>query len=204
MTDEADYQNLANSYAEENAGLRTEVDRLEEQLTAVRSQLYRLQTETAWAEAPDDLEPDTTVPPASLEEAIEKARTLFAGSLVFGDDVDRGVADLASHAGPPDKVFGYLQALADLVQARRGGPLGRSTVQWLAERNVEASTESETVTRNRTDMNRRVWHDGTARRQFEMHLKPNESTHPDQCVRIYFDWDEPSRQVIVGWVGRHP
>jgi hypothetical protein len=109
MSDEADYQSLANSYAEENAGLRAEADRLEEQLAAVRGQLYRLQTETAWAEAPDDLEPDTTVPPATLEEAIEKARTLFAGALVFGDDVDRGVEDLASHAGPPDKVFGYLQ-----------------------------------------------------------------------------------------------
>jgi len=37
-----------------------------------------------------------------------------------------------------------------------------------------------------------------------MHLKPNDALSPDRCVRIYFDWDDATRQVIVGWVGRHP
>jgi hypothetical protein len=77
-------------------------------------------------------------------------------------------------------------------------------IQWLADRNVEASTESETVTRSRAEMARRAWHDGSGRRQFELHLKPNESTHPDQCVRIYFDWDDAREQIVIGWVGRHP
>jgi hypothetical protein len=150
--------------------------------------------------APDDLEPDAAVPPASLKEAIEKANTLRGLARRRRDN--EIVADLVSHAAP-DKVFGYLRG-ATLTWSGQAWRILGETVQWLSERNVEASTESETVTRNRTEMNRRVWHDGTARRQFEMHLKPNESTHPDQCVRIYFDWDEPSRQVIVGWVGRHP
>lgn len=204
MNDDADYQQLANSYADENAALRTNIDKLEEQLRAVRSQLYRLQTEAAWADAADDLQPDAAVPPATVEEAVAKARLLFAGTLVFGDDVERSVAELAPHAGPPDKVFGYLQALSELSHARRNGPLGQSTVQWLSDRNVEVSTESDTVKRSRAEMSRRVWHDGANSRQFEMHLKPNESTHPGQCVRIYFDWDEPSQQIVVGWVGRHP
>ena len=29
-------------------------------------------------------------------------------------------------------------------------------------------------------------------------------THPDRCVRIYFDYDESTQRCVVGWVGRHP
>ena len=43
MSDDSDYRSLADSYADENAGLRTEVDCLLGQLASVRGQLYRLQ-----------------------------------------------------------------------------------------------------------------------------------------------------------------
>jgi hypothetical protein len=204
MGDQADYRSLAEFYASDNTALRSQNQALEEQCAALRQQLYRLQAEAAWAETSDDFQPDADVSPSTVAEAVERARRLFAGALAFGDDVDSGIAELAAHAGPPEKVLAYLEVLAELARVRRAGPLGRGMVQWLAAQNVEASTESETVTRNRTQMERRTWSDGRGRRAFELHLKPNDSTHPDQCVRIYFDWDEASQQVVVGWVGRHP
>lgn len=204
MSDQEDYKGLAELYDTENAALRAQVDGLEKDLAVLSSDLYRLQTDAAWAGASDELEPDLSAPPSTVEEAVDRARTFFAGLLVFGGDVERGVADLAPRAGPPEKVFDYLQALSELVPARRAGALGKGMLQWLADRNVEGSTESETVTGSRAEMARRVWHDGGGRRQFELHLKPNESTHPDQCVRIYFDWDDAREQIVIGWVGRHP
>lgn len=204
LADQSDSRGLTDLYATDNANLRSQVQTLEEQAQALRQQLYRLQTEAAWADAGDDLQPDSGTPPSSVLEAVERARLLFAGLVTFGDDVGRGIAGLAPHAGPPEKVFAYLDQLAELARVRREGPLGRGMVQWLSARNVEASTESETVTNGRSQMDRCIWSDGRGRRQFELHLKPNDSTHPDQCVRIYFDWDDASEQLVVGWVGRHP
>lgn len=203
MSDQADYRSLAESYADENTTLRNEIQLLQEQAQVLRQQLYRVQTEAAWGDV-DDLQPDPDTPPATVSEAVERARLLYAGLLTFGADVERGVLDLSPQAGPPEKVFRYLGELAELAQARRAGPLGRGTIQWLAERNVDASAESETVTRSRAQMEQRTWNDGRDKRPFDLHLKPNESTSPDQCVRIYFDWDEATQQIVIGWIGRHP
>jgi hypothetical protein len=128
----------------------------------------------------------------------------LAGKVVFGRDVDRGVEGLSPDAGPPQKVLDYLQTLGDLVDERRKGPLGNSLMGWLQELGVTCSGESMTDRNNAETMKRRRWHDGTSTRQFELHLKPNDALSPDRCVRVYFDWDDATRQVVVGWIGRHP
>ena len=104
---------------------------------------------------------------------------------------------------PPDKVYDYLKTLAELSRAMKAG-LGKDILSWLRERGVKASGESETILINTTEMRKRRWHDGTARREFDMHLKPADGTSPDRCVRIYFDWSEVSNSIVVGYVGRHP
>jgi hypothetical protein len=101
-------------------------------------------------------------------------------------------------------VLDYLRILGLMVEELRGGPLGNSHRGWLEEMGVTCSGESETIRNSPERMRRRRWHDGTGDRQFEMHLKPNEALGPDRCVRIYFDWDNAARQVVVGWIGRHP
>jgi hypothetical protein len=69
---------------------------------------------------------------------------------------------------------------------------------------VNASGESETVKNSASERRKRTWHDGTAAREFDLHLKPTDATHPDRCVRIYFDYDEERELGVIGWVGRHP
>ncbi len=152
---------------------------------------------------PEDVPPEPDAPVASVEEAVCRARDTFADQLTFGDDVEAGVATLNEHAGPPDKVFMYLKILAELTVARQQG-LGRDPLLWLKEHGVKASGESETILCSPTEMRRRTWHDGEARREFAMHLKPVDGSSPDRCVRIYFDYVEEKRKTIVAYVGRHP
>ncbi|PRQ03665.1 hypothetical protein ENSA5_13580 [Enhygromyxa salina] len=145
--------------------------------------------------------------PSTVKQVVDRARRLHAkpeGLLVFGDDVDAGVEGLAADAGPPKKILEHLNVLAELAQALRQGPLGTTRVQWLKNRNVNASDESESTSTSASEMRQRVWHDGQYRRKFTLHTKPNDGTRTSWCVRIYFDWDPDKEVIIVAWIGRHP
>ena len=204
LGDEADYKALAESYFDDIAKLEDEKDQLKAKLTSLRQQLYRVQSETAWADAPVDIQQGESSEPQTVADAVARAKVHCAATLTFGDDVDRGVADLAPDAGPPAKVLAYLTKLSEMALARRDGELGKGMVLWLNENGATASTESETIANSKTEQRKRTWHDGTSERTFEYHLKPNDGVHPDRCVRIYFDWDDVTEKVVVGWVGRHP
>jgi hypothetical protein len=199
-----EWQELAESILQERDALQATADGLENENDTLRQRVYLLQTQATQAggQSDDQLAPD--VAPASLSQAVQQARLELVGRVVFGRDVERGVTALNPDAGPPQKVLEYLRALGDMVDERRKGPLGDSPIGWLEDMGVTASGESETDRKNTATMKRRQWHDGTQIRQFETHLKPNDALSPDRCVRIYFDWDDATRQVVVGWVGRHP
>jgi hypothetical protein len=153
----------------------------------------------------DDLAPDAPFEPASLQEAVERARLDFDGELTFGADVTRGIESVAADAGPPKRIYEYLQALSELTRARRMGSLGMDALLWLERRNVDGSGESDTIMNAPHERRRRSWDDGTGRkRTFSKHLKPGQGTTTDRCVRIYFDDDPETRKTVIGWVGRHP
>ncbi len=145
--------------------------------------------------------------PQTVNEAVSRARRLHEapkGALIFGDNVEEGVASLASDAGPPAKIFEHLEVLAGLAATRRAGSLGTTMVKWLELRNVVTSGESESTRTSGREMQRRSWQDGRERRPFLLHTKPSDGTQPDRCVRIYFRWDPDRRVVVIGWIGRHP
>jgi len=205
LRDDNDWKGLADSYAEENTQLRAQRD---EQLARVRdleAQVANLQLSLQWkADSSAEVEPEVILPPSTVREAVDIAMDKLKDRLGFGGDVATGVAGVAADAGPPEKVLGYLEHLADMVTARRRGPLGTTAVKWLQDRGVNASGESETVKNSASERRKRTWHDGTTAREFDLHLKPTDATHPDRCVRIYFDYDEERQLGVVGWVGRHP
>jgi len=199
-----DYQGLAEEYGKENDHLRLQLRQERENIKQLRQDLYQLQMAHAWADADEDVTPDEETPLASVQDAVEKARKLYATQLTFGDDVADGIGGVAPNAGPPQKVFDYIKAVANLVDKRRDGGLGDTMVHWLKTNGVSASSESETIQNNRDEMHKRTWHDGRGTKAFVTHLKPTDATSPDRCVRIYFDWDDASDKAVIGWVGRHP
>lgn len=189
-----DFASLAESYATEADDLRKELDGIRKENEVLRSQVQNLQEALQWRDvAPEEaLAPESVAPPATVSDAVAHTQAEGADALVFGPGVDEGVRGLAPDAGPPGKVLQYLIQLAELSRARASGPLGTSTLEWLKQRNVSASLEGEGV--------KRTW----GGREYEWHLKPADAVSPDRCVRIYFDWDEASKRIFVGWIGRHP
>lgn len=200
-----DWEGLAKLYSEENAHLKAARDELVARTLDLESQVAELQLSLQWR-APDvsEIAPDAAFQPATVMEAVEAAKETLGDDLVFGDDVDAAARAVAVDAGPPDKVLKYLQGLAEMVRAKRKGSLGTTTTMWLNDRGVVTSAESATIKKSADEQRKRTWHDGAGRRTFDFHLKPTDATHPDRCVRIYFDYDEKLRKAVVGWIGRHP
>lgn len=205
-----DQAQLAEQYFNEAARLEKDLEEEREKSLRLLEQVENLtealrQLPTGLLGLGDDIPSEPTFSLDTVAQAVEKAEADFVDELVFGSDVSDGVSTLAASAGPPDKVYEYLKTLAEMVRQRRSAGLGKDMLVWLKEHNLKASSESETVLRSSSEMKKRKWDDGSGvRREFEKHLKPKEGTSPDQCVRIYFDYDEGVKKAMVGWVGRHP
>ena len=210
--DAKDYQGLAEDYEKENNSLnqglsdRDEtIGRLRDEIDQLKAANRQLQVSRDWTKSTQDVsEHQFQAEPQTVRNAYEEVKTSSEG-LIFGEDVTRGIDGLAPDAGPPEKILRYLRALDSMTAALQKGPLGFPMHQWLRDRNVECSPESDTTRNNPTKMARRNWDDGLGnRRQFQYHLKPNDNAHPDRCVRIYYEYDQEYRRTIVGWIGRHP
>lgn len=202
--EDIEWQNLAEEYSVDNDELRSRVDDLELQVEDLQIQNTNLRAALAWQQEEDEISPETSTPPATVADAVGQAREAFSDWLIFGDDVNDGVAGLAPEAGPPEKIFSYFSRLAEMTTEMSSGSIGTSAIDWLRQRGVDASTESETIKSSAVEMQKRIWHDGTSDRQFHFHLKPTDATSPDRCVRIYYEYEPQIEKIIVGWVGRHP
>jgi len=202
-----DYVRLAESYARQAEELQAALASKQEELDALGAKLENLQLLLRWQDGDHDesLSPDPSIPPATVSDAVSRARDEHADALIFGPDVEEGVRGLSPDAGPPDKVLSQLQILAALTEARAKGSIGTSAVKWLTDHGAICSGESETVRNSPREQGLRTWGDGYGgRKYYDLHLKPNEATSPGRCVRIYFDYDEGSQKHVVGWVGRKP
>lgn len=212
VLDGRDNEELARLYSEEAERLTREVKSQHREITDLRERVKDLQDANKnllqahmWRDSsPDDVGPDTEIPPQSVEEAVNRAREELHEDLVFGSEVSTSVAGLTPDAGPPEKILSYLRSLAEMTRAKRAGTLGMNALQWLKERGVTASGESDTDLRSPTSRRARTWDNANgSKREFNYHLKPNDGTSPDRCVRIYFDHDVEKGVTVIGWVGRH-
>ena len=204
-SDSNDYLELADEYREEADRLSALLATRDEEIRDLRRQNANLLLSLESIGEPTDIEPDSESEPQTVEDAVVVARTRFDNTLIFGNDVADGVQGLARDAGPPHKISDYLAALDEMTLGRRSGTLTGSVVSWLNDRGINCSRESESTRRSPAKMRKRTWSDGTEdRREFEYHLKPNDGTSPDRCVRIYFEYDDKREKTVVGWVGRHP
>jgi len=208
-TDLADYQKLAEDYAAANEALEEENDVLRGEVSRLDQVVANLELAHAYVSQQsgdsDSLSEENTVPPATVAEAVERAKVDYSDDLVFGDSVESGIEELYSTAGPPDKILLWLAQLATLSRAKRQGDLGKDMITWLKDHGVTASGESPTIRKNATEKKKRTWDFGNDTRQvFELHAKVSDGVSRDKCVRIYFDWCDERKQLVIGWVGPHP
>lgn len=201
-----EFEQLAEQYAKEASDLRRENKRLERELAELKGQLEQLNLALRHQQlGTDAVAPDDRFEPATVEDAVLLAMDKHGDALLFGADVDLGVKGLKHDACPPLKLFDYLSALAEMTRAMNTGSLGKSDWLWLKDRGVDGSDEEKLTRMNRNHQKARTWDDGSgSKRYFDKHLKPNEATRPDRCVRVYFEYEKSLKKTIVGWVGRHP
>jgi hypothetical protein len=139
----------------------------------------------------------------TLGEAVEQAQKEFADNLIFGSDVEEGVGERNKDAGPPDKVYFYLQTLSEITGIKRNKHQNFPLVLLARMYGCNCAGGSS---------KEMLYDDGGGKSGFVDHLRPAESRSPyyidkfddGNCIRIFFKWSEETKQTIVGWIGKHP
>jgi len=155
----------------------------------------------------------------ACEEAIKK----YSEKLDFGKDInnDNLKKDLLPIAGPPEKVYGYLETLHHICKltVKEGVSIKKKEelVELLNSYGLLCSPEDEKYGKNKCK-HRQFLNKLGEKKYYNIHLKPatynNNATDEYDLsytlggekgsVRIYLDWDDNEKKFILGWIGRHP
>ena len=169
----------------------------------IKDQLLKTQVQTKKID-------NITVEPEKFKtvlEAYEAAKNQFANYLIFGNDVNAGIKTIRDYAGPPDRIFTYLETLKDFCIYKRNYNTPYDDADVLKMFGCICSHEKPEHLRNQKVIDDRNFDDGSNNRNsFELHLKPNTfdpASGKSRTVRIYFKWDEKQQKVIIGWIGDH-
>ncbi len=200
--------------------LTKETTRLESELEDASNELARLRNELdnerllRGSAAPTASAPPVQQQsqPTTVAEAIQRAKQTLSADLIFGADIDSEASQLKEDAGPPSRVSAHLAKLAEVsrllraeLEATGSASLGKPICDWLKGHGVGASGEYPLTMSNRAERTARTWDFGNGNTHvYEKHTKPNEATSPNQCVRIYFEWCEKRKKIVIGSVGRKP
>jgi hypothetical protein len=141
---------------------------------------------------------------AGVAEALHAAAQDFADVLVVWED-----AEMSAQASPfrtPAKVYRALQAIAEVgrayFQARDGGPPLGPVERAFACRVPFKYTGFESQTTLHLYGEARVFHHRNESRQMQRHLTLG-GGDTNNCLQIYFDFDDATRRVPIGYCGRH-
>jgi hypothetical protein len=141
---------------------------------------------------------------AAVAEALNAAAEDFADVLMVWQDATRSAA--LSPFRMPGKVYRAMEAIAevgrDYFQARDGGPPLGPVERAFACRVPFKYTGFESQTTLHLYGAERVFHHGEQSRQMQRHLTLG-GGDTNNCLQIYFDFDDASRRVLIGYCGRH-
>jgi hypothetical protein len=141
---------------------------------------------------------------ATVVEALRAAAEDFADVLLVWADARYSAEE--SPFRTPSKVYRALQAIAEVgrayFQARDGGaPLG-PVERAFACRVPFKYTGFESQTTLHLYGSERVFHHEGESRQMQRHLTLG-GGDTNNCLQIYFDFDDAARRVAIGYCGRH-
>jgi hypothetical protein len=137
-------------------------------------------------------------------EALQTAAAEFSDVLEVWEDAVCSAA--ASPYAVAAKVFQALKAIAEVGRsyfaAKEGGPpLGRIE-QAFAGRVPFKYTAFESATTLSHHGQQRIFHHRGRSLQMQRHLTLGGGT-TNNCLQIYFEFDDDSRRVLIGYCGRH-
>ncbi len=210
LVEQADYEQVATSYANENDQLRKRNKGLSDENDDLKAQIEQMRI--AFAAHParysgeDDLPaPDLDVPATTTREAVDLAKECDSDVLFFGSDVEEGLRSLQEDNSTPGKVQWSLQSLAAMTRQRNSDEgLGCNPIDWLSSRGINCSIESETCRNSATRRANRTWHGIDGRMMFEKHIKLYENTSANAALRLYFEYEPVAKKTVVAWIGPHP
>jgi len=135
----------------------------------------------------------------------------FCDYIMFGSDVQAGIKTIRDSAGPPDRIYSYLEALKDFCIYKRANKSIFSDDYILQSLGCICSYENKEVFNDEKAKIERTFDNGNNERElFDLHLKPNtftvaeEQEKKERTVRIYISWSDLQKKIIVGWIGKHP
>lgn len=141
---------------------------------------------------------------ATVADALQAADDDFTDVLVVWEDARHSAA--LSPFRSPVKVYRALEAIAEVgrayFQAKEGGPPLGPVERAFACRVPFKYTGFESQTTLRLYGAERVFHHDGQSRQMQRHLTLG-GGDTNNCVQIYFDFNDDSRHVLIGYCGRH-
>jgi hypothetical protein len=190
---------------EELRGARGRVEELEAELRNCKENLALLGSAHTPAPAPPPApHPAETRRFGRVADALRAAAEEFADVLTVWERATQS-AEESSFASPA-KVFRALEAIAQVGRdyfARQGGGPGMGPLdQAFKERVPFKYSAFESQTTLSLYGSARVFRHGTQSRQMQRHLTLGGGA-TNNCLQIYFEFDEASRRVLIGYCGRH-
>ena len=191
------------SLSVENRDLRDREEALETELfsSQEREDSWRLAYRSA-VDGSYEEEAEDAPQIASVNDAVELARSRFRQEMVFAPNSESNIED--NPFTDPQRVWQALQWLGTTYFASR---MGRLRVTDFDQSIKEAcgwwykgDQGETTLSRYEKSYTTRV--DGK-RHSLEEHIGKGTTFDARYTIRIAFDWDRERRQVIVGYIGRH-
>jgi hypothetical protein len=198
--------------SDENRRLKSEAERYQRRLAELEADLRNHQEnwetlargyQLAGARAPEPAPPAAERHFATVADALRAASELSDVLEVWEDAVHSAAA---SPYAAPAKVLQALQAIAELGRAyfaaKDGGtPLGPIEQFFQARVPFKYAGFESTTTLNLYGQQRVFHHNGRAL-QMQRHLTLGGGT-TNNCLQIYFEFDDERHRVLIGYCGRH-
>jgi hypothetical protein len=138
-------------------------------------------------------------------DVYSKAKLSLSEYIIFGDDVEDSINTIRDSAGPPDRIYAYLETLKDFCIYKRNSSNTIFDDEYILQ-SLGCICSYEVPNMNERLKNERKFDNGSKEKVlFSLHLKPITFPRNEEkrTVRIYIYWDDARRKIIVGYIGKH-